>query len=487
MKNFILATAIASVLAIPAYAEGYYSGKTITYIIATSPGGGYDAYGRLIGQNLGEKLGASKVLFKNLPGAGHIIGANTLYAAKPDGLTIGTFNTGLIYAQILNQPGVQFDLNKFGWVGKASADARAIVLGTNSNLKSFDDLLNSKDKVLFAASGVGSANYTETKMLTSAMDLPVDMVPGYNGNEGEMAMMRGEVVGQVASYESLHQFVDAGNGIYVAAIGGTFEPQAINYATSEKGKALINLIDANSNLGRLTATPPGVEPAVLEELRDAYMAVLTDPDVLVRAAKMNLSIDPARGDKVVKMITAALDQSPETIAIIADALKAEAEMVQVTTEILALDDGGKEVTFSNDGVNVVGSVSGSRTQVSLNGAEASRKDLEVGMSCDLEYDPASDGNEFKSIACSNNGVAPVIEGGPVKLSTQILTLGDGGKLVTFKNQDTEVVGSVSGSRTAVTLNGAEATRKDLAVGMTCDMEYDPKSEGNEFKTLSCSN
>jgi tripartite-type tricarboxylate transporter receptor subunit TctC len=105
MKNFILTTAIASVLAIPAYAEGYYSGKTITYIIATSPGGGYDAYGRLIGQNLGEKLGASKVLFKNLPGAGHIIGANTLYAAKPDGLTIGTFNTGLIYAQILNQPG----------------------------------------------------------------------------------------------------------------------------------------------------------------------------------------------------------------------------------------------------------------------------------------------------------------------------------------------------------------------------------------------
>jgi len=30
---------------------------------------------------------------RNVPGAGHIVGANTIYAAKPDGLTIGMFNT----------------------------------------------------------------------------------------------------------------------------------------------------------------------------------------------------------------------------------------------------------------------------------------------------------------------------------------------------------------------------------------------------------
>ena len=36
--------------AMPARREGFFEGKTITYIIATNPGGGYDTYGRLIGK-----------------------------------------------------------------------------------------------------------------------------------------------------------------------------------------------------------------------------------------------------------------------------------------------------------------------------------------------------------------------------------------------------------------------------------------------------
>jgi hypothetical protein len=38
---------------------------------------------------------------QNVPGAGHIVGADEVYVSRPDGLTIGTFNTGLIFAQLL--------------------------------------------------------------------------------------------------------------------------------------------------------------------------------------------------------------------------------------------------------------------------------------------------------------------------------------------------------------------------------------------------
>ena len=39
----------------PAQAQGadYYNGKTVTYIVATAPGGNYDTYGRLPPRNLG--------------------------------------------------------------------------------------------------------------------------------------------------------------------------------------------------------------------------------------------------------------------------------------------------------------------------------------------------------------------------------------------------------------------------------------------------
>src|SRR6476661_2163825 len=88
----------AAMAAVPALAQdgaAFYKGRTVTYVVATAPGGGYDFYGRLVARYMQLALPDSTFVIKNVPGAGHIVGANFIYAAKPDGLTIGTFNTGL--------------------------------------------------------------------------------------------------------------------------------------------------------------------------------------------------------------------------------------------------------------------------------------------------------------------------------------------------------------------------------------------------------
>src|SRR4051795_13361796 len=110
----------------------FYKGKTVNYIVATAPGGGYDSYGRLVAEYMQRNLPGSTFVVKNMPGAGHIIGANAIYASKADGLTIGTFNTGLIYNQIVQREGVHFDLTKMSWVGKAATDPRVITIGVQS-------------------------------------------------------------------------------------------------------------------------------------------------------------------------------------------------------------------------------------------------------------------------------------------------------------------------------------------------------------------
>ena len=53
-KNIIF-TALLLLFSLKMYsnsagAEPFYNGKTITIIVATKPGGGYDFYGRLIGK-----------------------------------------------------------------------------------------------------------------------------------------------------------------------------------------------------------------------------------------------------------------------------------------------------------------------------------------------------------------------------------------------------------------------------------------------------
>ena len=110
-------------------------------MVPNSPGGGYDLYGRLVSEYMQRYLPGSIFIVKNVPGAGNIVGTNLLYASKPDGLTIGTFNTGLIYAQMIGREGIRFDLTKLSWIGKASSDPRVITINAKSPIKSFADFM----------------------------------------------------------------------------------------------------------------------------------------------------------------------------------------------------------------------------------------------------------------------------------------------------------------------------------------------------------
>lgn len=48
-------------------------------------------YGRLVSDYMQKYLPGSTFVVKNVPGAGHLVGANTVYNSKTDGLTVGAF------------------------------------------------------------------------------------------------------------------------------------------------------------------------------------------------------------------------------------------------------------------------------------------------------------------------------------------------------------------------------------------------------------
>jgi tripartite-type tricarboxylate transporter receptor subunit TctC len=140
-----------------------------------------------------------------------------------------------------------------------------------------------------------------------------------------MSMMRGEVCGQIGSTSSLRPFVENGNGKFILQIGGTSEgiPQARDVAATDRGKSIIAIIDALSEISRLTAGPPGIPEDRLQALRDAYSAALADPDLLAEAKTLDIPIEPANGADVEARVKAALDQSPETLALLQEVMKEE--------------------------------------------------------------------------------------------------------------------------------------------------------------------
>jgi tripartite-type tricarboxylate transporter receptor subunit TctC len=336
LKRFlVLAAAAALALASPVQAAAparpaapadlnLYRGKTITYIVATNAGGGYDVYARLIGRYMEKYLPGSRILVKNVPGAGHLVGTNTLYASRPDGLTIGMFNTGIIYNQLLQRPGVRFDLNRMSWIGSAAHDIRVLVLSNRSGFKSFQEAVASGRPIRVAVAGVGSAAYNDTRIVGAALELNIELIPGFDGNEGELSMLRGEVIAQLGAASSFEGFIRSGGGYYALTISGSSRvlpgvPQAREFVKDERGRRLLSLIEALSELGRLTAAPPAVPANMLAALREAHLKALNDPALRKEAADLKLPIDPLIGDDVAAKIRVALSQTPESIALLRQA------------------------------------------------------------------------------------------------------------------------------------------------------------------------
>lgn len=307
-------------------AAAFFRGKTITYIVATSPGGGYDTYGRLVARYMSKYMPGTRIIVRNLPGAGHVIGADTIYAAKPDGLTIGTFNTGLIYMQLLQAPGVRFDLTRMSWIGKAASDPRVLVMSRKSGITSVRQLLDSSTPptILFAA-GMGSAGYLDTRLAAFAIHLNVRLIPGYSGSEGTMSMLRGETEGTIGSESSYAQFVSQGQGSYLLQFGGPRGgpiAHAMPLAATPDAKKLLELIAAESEVSRLTAGPPGIPADRLQLLRTVFLQALADPGFRAQARKMDAPVEPMGGAAVLQIIDQALQLTPGSLQLLRQAINA---------------------------------------------------------------------------------------------------------------------------------------------------------------------
>jgi tripartite-type tricarboxylate transporter receptor subunit TctC len=124
--GFFLTMVVVSLLVTPSvYSQDtFFKGKTMRIIVGGPPGGGFDTYARMIARQMSKHIpSAPTIIVDNMPGAGMMIAANHIYkAAKPDGLTIGHFTGSQSISQILGQPGVEFDMRKFTYLGAPTAD-----------------------------------------------------------------------------------------------------------------------------------------------------------------------------------------------------------------------------------------------------------------------------------------------------------------------------------------------------------------------------
>lgn len=302
----------------------FFKGKTIRIVVAFSPGASFDVYSRTISRHLGKHiLGNPTIVVENMTGAGGLVLANHLYkVAKPDGLTIGNFNGGLLMGQILGWPGIEFDARKFEYIGVPSKLDSACVFTKGSGITSFEKWKASKVAVKMGGTAPGSAMVDGPRLLMSLFGLPTHLVKGYKGfADVRLAVEGGEVDGVCASWDGIHlvwgKKIESGDIVVVLQ---TPEqrlpdlpnvPSAIEFGKTEIERQLIQVgLQDPALLGHLYSLPPGTPKDRVQVLSKAFIDTIKTPDYAADALNSKLRVDPASGEELERIVQRLFKLSP---------------------------------------------------------------------------------------------------------------------------------------------------------------------------------
>src|SRR6201981_4086027 len=98
----LIAAALFALLTVPAQSAEQFPTRQITLVVPLTPGTTIDILARLYADKLGKLLG-QQIVVMNRPGAGGIVGAETVATAAPDGYTLLFGNSGHAILGLLNK------------------------------------------------------------------------------------------------------------------------------------------------------------------------------------------------------------------------------------------------------------------------------------------------------------------------------------------------------------------------------------------------
>jgi tripartite-type tricarboxylate transporter receptor subunit TctC len=296
----------------------FFEGKTITIIVPYNPGGGFDNFARLLEPHLEEQLEGTQVTVENRPGGGGLVGANEVFLAEPDGLTIGLINyPGAVFAEATDTEGVEFENSDWTFLARLGAINPIVYTGEDSGYPDFQSMLDATEPIRFGIGGVGSDAYYATVVMSEVLGFPAEIVAGYpGGGEADAALLVGEVDASVGSADATLTRIE-GTGTHINALIGTEPnpelpdvPLITEFGDAEQQEVLTALASIY-DLERTLVGPPGVDEERAQFLADAIYAAASGGEYEADMEKAELTASPMERAEVlarVEQVNASIDQ-----------------------------------------------------------------------------------------------------------------------------------------------------------------------------------
>ena len=268
-------------------AQEKYPNRVINLVVPLSPGITLDAIGRLYAEKLTKILG-QPVVVVNRPGAGGIIGAQSVATAAPDGYTLLMTNTGHVILPVLNK-NLPFDPIKDFKGITLIADTPSVViinpaLGVQ-NLKEFVALAKSKPGTInYASAGIGTPTHVAGAYFAQQAGINLVHVPYKLSADIVSDLLAARVQSVFAPPAYLPAMIKDGR-LKALAISSTADLHDPFFAPNAKSQGIDYI---NSTWYGILA-PSKTPPALMEILKKAINTVTEDLDVKAKLLLQGLN------------------------------------------------------------------------------------------------------------------------------------------------------------------------------------------------------
>ena len=201
--------------------------RPVTLVVPIAAGGGVDTIARVFAKELSERLKQAWVV-ENRPGAGGLVGLDSVAKATPDGHTLATFETSAALQQWLHSK-VPFDVVKdFAPVAQMATTPLVLFAGPSSPVADLKGMIAyakaNPGKLSAATPGMGTPHSLALLMLNAAAGIDVVHVPYKGTGPALNDLLGGQIPLMWATPNVVMQYVQSGK-VKALAVGS---PQRVS-------------------------------------------------------------------------------------------------------------------------------------------------------------------------------------------------------------------------------------------------------------------
>jgi tripartite-type tricarboxylate transporter receptor subunit TctC len=298
-------------------------------LVGSPPGGGYDLYARMLAPHLAARLDAT-VLVENRAGSGGLAALATLLIRPEDGLTIMHASCeAAIMSQMLERPGVTWDVATLQWLAKTSQAPKIWFVGSKARYPTIKDAI-SADRLTWSATGKADNISDVAAIISYVLGIKSKIVFGYRGaGDMSLAVMRNEADAGILSADTALPLIKNESIKPIALFAPKRWEHLPDVPTLAEAASIapdkiwmVNLRQQIGEAQRAMVAAPGVPAGRVQFLRSVFASILTDPAVIAEGAKANREIEFLAGPElqklVIELMQAAGPRLPEFRKVVLD-------------------------------------------------------------------------------------------------------------------------------------------------------------------------